>query len=249
MRIVIPTPKHREEYIESTAGKCLFKLDKITDQEKGYHSLDIRIDEKNTIGLSKLYNNHLSKPSWSWKDALLDGENNILFIHDDLEIHDAFFTEKLKKAHEIYDIVGLAGATSQDYTTPSPSVWHLSKQKPEDARGIVSHYIPKGFQGVSQSHYNSAYFGPTPSTVCVIDGLFMSIKMSALNGKYDIFDEDFDFHHYDMAMCQRATQLGLKIGVWPIFCVHHGLGEFNTPEWKESDRKFKEKYGNYKFKL
>jgi GT2 family glycosyltransferase len=57
------------------------------------------------------------------------------------------------------------------------------------------------------------------------------------------FDEDFSWHNYDTSFCLRAKQAGLKIGVWPIFCIHHGLGEWqNEIEWQKADKKFKEKY-------
>ena len=61
-----------------------------------------------------------------------------------------------------------------------PLVWHLRKSHVSDSRGFVSHYVPKNsVLGNSDTHVNSSYFGPTPSAVVVIDGLFMSFKMAA----------------------------------------------------------------------
>jgi hypothetical protein len=35
------------------------------------------------------------------------------------------------------------------------------------------------------------------------------------------------------------------MGTWPIFVVHHGLGNsFLTPEWEESNKIFKENWQN-----
>lgn len=241
IRIVVPTPKTEEEYKQTVQYNCLANLIKKYDLEGEDERLVLEIEEENTTGLSKLYNKFLARPKWNW---LYGTDDIIVFMHDDLEVHDQFLVEKLKKAHETYDIVGLAGATSQRYTKDKPSVWHLCKDKNDDTRGIVSHFIPKGFNNSANAHYNSAYFGPTPSKVDVIDGLFISVKVKALEEKNVTFDDDFNFHHYDMALCLRAKQAGLKIGVWPIFCVHHGLGEFNTPEWKASHELFIQKYGN-----
>jgi GT2 family glycosyltransferase len=234
MRIVIATEKSKEEYFDSTSGKCLAKLQKVISREQeGYdiYNFDITVLANNKKGLSHIYNAVLET----------DPHNDIiLFMHDDVEIHDAFFVEKLKKAHETYDIVGLAGATSQNYKTSfgGKHLWHLSSNDGrKHLRGIVAHYFPEGY-------YNSMFFGRTPAEVSVIDGLFMSVKTSALKDK-KLFDEDFDFHHYDMAMCINAKAQGLKIGVWPIFVIHHGLGEFDNEIWNGSNETFKKKYLSY----
>lgn len=243
IRIVIPTQKTEEEYKQTSQYKCLEKLQNNNLLSTGYSKLIIEIESENKRGLPEVYNNYLKQIGRDWKHAT---NSFIVFIHDDLEIHDQFFLEKVLKAHEKYDIVGLAGAISQKYDQTKPSVWHLCRENQHDARGFVSHSIPKGFNGSAIAHINSAYFGPTPDEVCVIDGLFISVNVQPLYDKKVTFDEDFEFHHYDMAFCVRAKQAGLKIGVYPIFCIHSGLGEFNTPEWKESHQKFIEKYNNLK---
>jgi GT2 family glycosyltransferase len=238
--IIIPTMKTYEEFVTTHFYTCLQKLENSTE-----HTVSIHIKYENKQGLSELYQDHLN---------LLKSSDYVVFIHDDLEIHDQFLFEKLIKAHEQFNIVGLAGAISQDYTDiylnsgqELPIVWHLRKIKPEHSRGIVSHAIPKGFNNCEQSHINSAYYGPTPSPVCVIDGLFMSFKTSTLIDKDEVFDRDFTFHFYDLAMCVRASMMGLSMGVYPIFGIHHGLGEFdNDPTWHKMAKKFKEKYINYK---
>lgn len=236
VKIVIPTPKNQQDFDNSQTLICLKEIVLHTIFKK---DADINITIKpvlnNKQGLSELYQDELNQ-----RDA-----DYMVFMHDDLEIHDHFFIKKLLKAHESYDVVGLAGATTQNYNTDKPMVWHLCREKVEDSRGIVNHFIPKGFNGVQQTHINSAYFGPTPSSVVVIDGLFMSFKMSSLQDKEEVFDRQFTFHHYDMGMCCKAYDLGLKIGVWPIFVVHHGLGEFaNDKTWQKHAIEFKQKYSN-----
>lgn len=226
IKIIIPTKQEYNTFKKSNTYKCISEVAK---------NCIIHPCCNNTTGLSELYQNVLN-----------DSDNDIvLFMHDDLEIHDHYLVDKLLKAHQTYDIVGLAGATSQNYNTDKPMVWHLCREKPEHSRGIVSHYIPKGFNGVSETHINSAYFGPTPGSVVVIDGLFMSFKMSALKDKGEVFDRNFTFHHYDLAMCINAIEKGLTIGVWPIYCLHYGLGEFaNDKIWQKHAIEFKQKYGN-----
>lgn len=230
MIVVIPTQKTESEYLSSLHGKCLVAA------QQGYEHIEketyvpnskfqIVVFGKNSKGLSELYNSVLSEHK---------EEDIVVFMHDDVEIHDQFFAEKLKKAHQYFDIVGLAGATQQTYHKGRNHLWHISTDA-KDLRGFVSHYFPQGY-------YNSSFFGKTPEGVSVIDGLFMSIKVSSLKDNFDLFDEDFTFHHYDLAMGRKAMIKGLKLGVWPIFVIHHGLGEFNTPEWYDSNKKFDEKY-------
>lgn len=236
LKIIIPTKQNKDQYNSSSTNECITSVIKDSTVQK---DLDVNITVQpileNKTGLSELYQNILNESN----------DDYVLFMHDDLEIHDHFLIKKLLKAHETYDVVGLAGATTQNYKSDKPMVWHLCREKPEHSRGIVGHYIPKGFNGVSETHINSAYFGPTPGPVVVIDGLFMSFKMSALKDKGEIFDRNFTFHHYDMGMCVNAVEKGLTIGVWPIYCLHYGLGEFaHDTVWQKHAREFKEKHGN-----
>jgi GT2 family glycosyltransferase len=222
-------------------------LERLSESSVSPHRVDCHIVSHNKTGLSELYQHYL-------EDTLAD---YITFIHDDLEIHDMFFFEKLISAHQTYDIVGLAGATSQDYSNITvqngselPLVWHLRKTKPEHGRGIVSHVIPKGFNNAEKAHINSAYFGPTPDEVVVIDGLFMSFKRESMTKDekvLQLFDPKYSFHFYDMAMCVNAKRCNLKIGTWPIYCLHHGLGEFaNDSTWIRLSKDFKHQFNNYK---
>lgn len=234
MRIVVPTPKTVEEYKDSQAYQSLLAIQKhlIRRSDVIYIEFIISIFAENTKGLPELYNSVLLD------DASMNRVDDIIvFLHDDVEVHDIFFYDKLIIAHQKYDIVGLAGATTQRYDMDVPSVWHLSMAKPSDGRGIVNHYIP--YDG---GYVNSVFFGPTPATVAVIDGLMISVKRSVLEDKKVSFDETFSFHHYDISFCARATACSISIGVWPIFVIHHGLGEFNTDDWKKSDKLFKTTY-------
>jgi GT2 family glycosyltransferase len=239
MRIVIPTQKTEEEYWASDPGrtvkaaKHLTKVD-IKYQDEDWFMLkdnfDVDVIEKNETGLGKLYNQYLN-----------DESDIIVFMHDDLEIHDLFFYEKLVEAHKHYDVVGLAGASRQEYKKDVPSLWHMAcnqfrmvGNKMGEGRGFVSH---KHLHGLSFD-----WFGQTPAPTVFIDGLFMSFNMKRVKETGFTFDEDFEWHHYDITACLRAKEKGLSMGVWPIFAVHHGLGEWNTPEWHKSDKLFKEKY-------
>ena len=235
IRIIVPTQLLEEEYRNTNYYKALIR---VCHSSQSVHECHITILENNSIGLSQLYNDYLRLYT-----SPQNATDIIVFMHDDLEIHDAYFVEKLVKAHQSYDIVGLAGATSQDYSGNTPA-WHLCLKQPRDGRGFVSHYIP------NPGYYNSAFFGPTPAQVLLIDGLFMSFNLQKLDKLFDegreLFDPEFSFHFYDMAMCVNAHGYGISVGVWPIFAIHSGLGDFNAdPLWHKLAVKFKEKYGTY----
>jgi len=257
--IVIPTQLTISEFHKSDCYKCLQEVCSSNDYAKT--GCDYRIVPfcENKIGLSELYQSYLDGTE-------IEDADYVIFMHDDLVIHDHFVFKKLINAHQTYDIVGLAGATSQDYTKSGPPVWHLAMDHPSDGRGFVSHFVPKGFNGAPEPYVNSAYFGPSPSPVVVIDGLFISIKLSSIFTKdtdddlryldcsmhhaTQLFDKEFTFHHYDLSFAWNAHDHDLSMGVCPIFCIHAGLGEFRDDNlWQDLAKRFKAKYGHYKNKV
>ena len=68
------------------------------------------------------------------------------------------------------------------------------------------------------------------------------------------FDENFDFHHYDLSLCMNAHRNGMKIGVAPIAMIHYSVGNFNK-KWEASGEKFLQLYSlnenwiDYKFEI
>ena len=236
MLIVVATPKSSEEYWNTVPGKCSAKYSNL------FHNIKTKIVYNNPDGLPYVYNNVIGDLEEDIGYNYCFSDNICVFMHDDVEIHDLFFYEKLKKAHETYDIVGVAGATKQVYTKDRPSLWHLSCDnfiwgrdgKPGDGRGSI--VTP------SNGLIMPTVFGPSPTNVKFIDGCFISVNIKKIKEAGLKFDEDFDFHHYDLQFCLDVQKLGLKIGVWPIYLHHNspGLRGFDQ-KFLESDRKFKEK--------
>jgi hypothetical protein len=212
--IVCATPLSLAEFNEKS--KLALFLDKT--EYKNYTIVD-----NNTTSLSKVYNSFITEENKG---------KNIIFIHDDVLIEDLFFTEKLDIAFEKYEVIGLAGSKKVDLT--KPAAWHLMSAR-EDMVGEVGH-----------SHQGKTWttvFGPTNSRALVLDGLFIGVNVSRLLKTNTRFDEDFDFHHYDISFCLKANQNKLKMGVAPIKVTHFGLGDsMNTPEWNSSAAKFNLKY-------
>jgi GT2 family glycosyltransferase len=100
---------------------------------------------------------------------------------------------------------GLAGATKCDLNAQMMA-WHLMAPR-ESFVGEVAH----SNGGITWT----TVFGQTPARALVIDGLFIAVNVDALLSTGTRFDEDFDFHHYDISFCLQANKNKLKIGVYP----------------------------------
>lgn len=213
---VVATQYSEKDFWEKS--QMAFFLDK-----SGYKQNSFIIYE-NKEGLPKVYNSFITEENIF---------KRLIFVHDDVIIEDLFWEEKLTLAFEKYDIVGLAGSKKCDLTSPV-CAWHLMCSR-EDLVGEVAHSHQKKIW--------TTIFGPTESRALILDGLFLAVNVKKLLETNTRFDENFQFHHYDMTFCINANKNKLKMGVYPIRVVHFGLGDsMNSQEWKESAQKFKELY-------
>lgn len=192
------------------------------------YKLDITWD--NTEGMSVVYNRKIQQ----YKDS---GVEFIVCVHDDVYIDDLKLYEKLKLAKEKlgYDIVGLAGGLNPRLT--NPALWHIMTDRNQQ-RGEVAH--PAG----NNNQTMTTAFGPTPSRVAIADGLFLALHAPSV-GKTDWkFNENYTFHHYDIASCIDANRAKLKIGVYPIHVIHSspGLLSMHDEAWSKSNEKFLKEY-------
>jgi hypothetical protein len=209
-------------------------LELLCDKRYNDDLFDFEIVKDNKDGLPEVYNRYLFERH---KDKIL------LFVHDDLEIHDLNLVEKLNESP--WDITGLAG-TSQ-FQFQDKNLWHVCAPR-ESFSGCVTHplVIQNGKElQVDQTKKMSTLFGPWPQRCLILDGLFLAVNVErALQVEWK-FDERHKFHHYDIASCLSANEKKLTMGTWPIFVLHHGLGNsFMTPEWEESNKIFKDSWQN-----
>jgi len=192
-------------------------------QKTAYKNYSIIYSNKE--GLPKVYNRFITSQNIGKK---------LIFIHDDVLIEDLFWEEKLDVAFKKYDIVGLAGAKKINMSRPP--AWHIMSNK-KDMVGEVAH-------GHKDKIWTTV-FGTSDSRALVLDGLFIAVDIDKASSTDTVFDEDFDFHHYDISFCLRANNNKLKIGVAPIKVVHFGLGNsMNTQEWNSSAARFNLKYNH-----
>ena len=184
---------------------------------------------ENKTPLPVIYNQYLTEKYKKKHDI-------ILFVHDDVYIDDLKLRGKLYGSKDIFDIIGLAGCLYPKIS--APALWHQMADR-SNWRGIVNH-PHEGDVNVIQS----SGFGPTPSRVAILDGLFMAVNLKKVLDSGWKFNENFAFHHYDIASSLDANEKGLKLGVAPINVIHgsSGLSNYYDKSFQESQAKFLELY-------
>ena len=145
-----------------------------------------------------------------------------------------------------YDVVGLAGCV--DPKIQHPALWHIMGGDMGNLRGTVVHAV-KGSDQVLGCHENAVHataFGPTPSRVVLIDGLFIAVNTKMIKEKGIKFDTSNPCiaHHYDLDFSLQCHKAGLKVGVWPIHVIHDspGLTSLNDKQWKMGNDWFLNKW-------
>lgn len=184
---------------------------------------------ENTEGLSKNYNQKIQQ----YKDSEVEF---LVCVHDDVYIDDLKLYEKLVQGYRLgYNIIGLAGGLNPRLT--NPALWHIMTERNQQ-RGQVAH--PAG----NPNQNMVTPFGPTPSRVAIADGLFLAVHLPTVTKTNWKFNENYTFHHYDIASCIDAKREKLKIGVYPIHVIHSspGLMSIHDKMWADSNETFLKEY-------
>ena len=190
---------------------------------------DIKFENKK--GLPHIYNQYISE---EYKNEYF------IFVHDDVQIADMFAYNKILSGFDRYDIIGLAGTTkivNKDYPA-----WHIMAGWTDPSIG-KKYSVGEVAHKFNDGAVTTSVYGPVDSRALLLDGLFLGVNIESLLKSNCIFDEDFNFHHYDLSFCLRANEAKLKMGVIQLFCTHAGIGDsMISEEWKQSAVKFKQKY-------
>jgi GT2 family glycosyltransferase len=165
----------------------------------------------------------------------------LLFVHDDVYVHDWHLSQRLNDAAAEYDVVGLAGNTQPDYDEPSWALaWNRARhprgwQPLEYFSGVVAHIV--GGRTVLSE------YGPAPRDCGLLDGLLLAVDADRALETGVRFDPQFEFHFYDLDFCRTCHANGMRIGTWPIAVTHGSPGDFASPEWKASRDRYLRKWG------
>lgn len=180
-------------------------------------SFDIRFE--NTTGLSQIYNQHLSD---------VHCPDVLLFVHDDIWLDDSAWLEKVLLALKRFDVVGVAGNTR---ILPHQPAWLFSAIVDGKFVWDSGHLSGTVGHGQLQKGQHSVY-GATPAYCKLLDGAFVAIRSAEVRRSRVFFDEQFNFHFYDMDFCRSACRAGLSLGTWPVELTHQSSGAFGNPGWQ-----------------
>lgn len=244
LRLVSATRKNRHDFWNSTllgASLQLFRTELLPELVIQF---DNGGDSRKAEGLPSFYNRVIEATP---------PNVNLLFVHDDVFLHDVFIVERLREAFRYFDIVGLAGSRSADLSEPSwalefdrDTLMSLGWQKHQQFAGAVSHQLQPSVDGHIPMPELGIY-GPLTSACTLLDGLFLAVRTGAIK-KHDLFfDARFDFHHYDIDFCRQALEKNLLLGTWPILVTHASGGAFDTEPFRDSARKYLAKWNAREF--
>ncbi len=188
--------------------------------------LFMRTENKNA--LAKVYNEAIDQ-------AIEENRDSLVLIHDD--VHIAYdFRPRLAELFEQYDLIGVAGAST--IKIGEPALWHImgGGHNAPTMHGAVAHG--------NKNYMHMTSFGVYPHRAVLIDGVFMAIKREVFTKVR--FDETnpAKFHFYDLSFSLDTRKKGFRVGVGDIPIIHESMGltEY-TPEWKEGETWFLNKYG------
>lgn len=192
---------------------------------KSLNKIDIFWYENNNDSLSKCYNKSINEFSEKYE--------YIHFIHDDVFIYDDINVIDYILSQYSFDIVGVAGSSIVDLKPPY--LWHLMGQR--GATGSVEHTN-------NGSNYLTSFGDGKYKKAIILDGVYICINTKTI--KNWRFDENFDFHFYDIASCISAFKSGLNLGVVPIHIKHESkhINPLTNSCWIKNNIKFEQLYVN-----
>lgn len=218
IKYVSCTRKNKQEFFTSTSlGKSISR--RVKDIDQFFHNNCIFIE--NTEGLGKRYNQAINSIS-DYREHIF------VFVHDDVTLNDIYMEDNINSYISEYDIMGVAG--TKKFNIQSPIIWNQH-------RDFFVGYVTQRHE----NKYWSCNFGMSPSKAIIIDGLFMAVKGTVFDTIK--FDEQFNFHHYDIDFCLTAFENKIKTGVIPVNIIHDSIGDWkNDPKWADSEKLFLKKW-------
>lgn len=183
----------------------------------------------NSRGLSALYNDAIRKS--------VDNPALLVFIHDDVHICDFYWVHHLVDSMECFDIVGVVGNVSR--VAGQLSWLFLDKNGTQDNLNNFSGGV---IHGTNCSADRLLALGQPGKRVKIIDGVVIGCKSETLINNELFFDEQFDYHFYDVDFCRQAETKNLRIGTWTLPIIHESPGRFDD-DWRLAADVYLEKWG------
>lgn len=221
-KLVITSRETESNFFKNTAtGKSLSRQKKIFE-------LELILFVENKEGLPKIYN-----------QIIYESKNqpvNLIFAHDDLHFIDFFWYDKIIEGLQFFQILGIVGNKRRVKNQPT---WFATDkrfvQDEPNLSGIIGH-------GYKYPPENISYYGPARQRVMLLDGLLLATNSQILLDNNIKFDEQFDFHFYDMDFCRQAEKNNIKCGTWDISLIHESSGILGSADWESAYEKYLEKW-------
>jgi hypothetical protein len=160
----------------------------------------------------------------------------VVFAHDDIWLDDIFFGDRILDGLKHFDVIGLAGNKRRIDHQPG---WAFPTKN--------FHWDESKFLSGRIAHGEHAFgkvtdYGESPARCELLDGVLLASTTESLLRNECRFDPRFKFHFYDLDFCRSATQVGLRLGTWPIGVTHQSGGAFATPTWWDGYRTYIDKW-------
>lgn len=224
IRFVAATRMSEHEFWHRTLlGKRLHEWRNIPD-------ITTQIAFENSTGLSTVYNKAIQSA---------DNSEIIVFIHDDAWLMQDSCLSEIRRGLQKYEVLGVAGNQRR---FPGQQTWYLRVNERNEYcldRPHLSGAVRYG--SVHATELNQ--FGPWPAECELLDGVFLAARVDVLRRVGLHFDEQFDFHFYDLDFCRAARAMRLKIGTWPIQLLHGSRGNPGEKKWEINFKKYIGKWG------
>ncbi len=160
IRIVTATREPADRFATHTALGRSISLNRGTPFET-------RIFASNTDGLPTCYNIALREAA---SDPAI-----LVFIHDDVEIIDYFWTEHIRDGLDKFDVIGLAGNTRR---VPGQPMWAIIDQHYQTGRDIP--YLSGTIGHDDEYGRYPNVFGPSYQEVKLLDGVMLACDSELL---------------------------------------------------------------------
>lgn len=227
IRFVVATRNNKEDFYNDTLLGKFLKL------YTGLYELDLY--ESNSKGLPEVYNKSIAKS--------INEPAVLIFAHDDIYIMDFWWFLRIHESLNFFDIVGVVGNQRR---LPMQPTWACADGLVIDNRPTVDTEYISGCVAIGNGTYlpdRLSNAGPSFREVKLLDGLMLIVRSKTLIDNNIMFDERFNFHHYDMDFCRQAELKGLKMGTWGIPVIHESTG-YADDSWRSSLKRYYEKWGS-----
>jgi hypothetical protein len=208
-------------WTQSALGLSLTRL-----CEQG-EKISVHIAFNNSRGLSEIFNTAIEHAH---------NEDILVFIHDDVWIDEYNFSQSVAMGLQQFDVIGVAGNKRR---LPRQPAWCFVDQIfTWDDKSQLSGHVGHGRSAFGQQ----TDFGAVPAVCELLDGVLLATRKKNLNNRNVQFDQQFNFHFYDLDFCRCAREAGLRLGTWPIHITHQSGGAFGCEKWIESHNLYFKKW-------